>query len=186
MISITFIRHAESEYNKMGLLSGRIDCNLTEKGIEDAKLLRGTLKNDFDIIYCSPLKRTKQTLNAIFPESEPIYDERIIESSFGIYEGKPKGALGKEKMELYKQGLYLAPGAESIKEIDERVCAFVEELFQKCQDHEKILVVTHNGILNSIKRNFIKDCDNMYSNNLGMVQLTEDNYEYYREKINKK
>lgn len=180
MLDITFIRHAESEYNKKGLLAGIVDCNLTQKGLEDAKLLRKSLKNDFDFIYCSPLKRTKQTLNAIFPDCKPNYDNRIIERTFGVLDGKPKASVSREKIKLYEQGLYLAPGAESIKELDKRVCTFVEELFQKYHNNEKILVVTHNGILNSVKRNFIKSCDNMWSHNLGMIKLTDDHYQYYK------
>ena len=67
MTKIVFIRHAESEYNRDGIWGGRADCNLTEKGIETAKELGKSLNNNFDVIYCSPLKRARQTLNAIFP-----------------------------------------------------------------------------------------------------------------------
>lgn len=186
MLNIIFIRHAESEYNKKGLLSGRINCSLTKKGIEDSKLLGTKLKNDFDFIYCSPMKRTIQTLNAISPNSKPIYDDRIIESTFGVLEGKPKSSFSKDKMNLYMQGLYLAPGAESIKEIDNRVNSFIKELFQKYHNNEKILVVTHDGIINSIKRNFIKNYSNEWTNNLDIVTLTERDYEYYeKNKFNK-
>lgn len=82
MTKIVFIRHAESEYNRDGIWAGRADCNLTEKGIETAKELGKSLNNNFDVIYCSPLKRARQTLSAIFPEAEPIYDERITEISY--------------------------------------------------------------------------------------------------------
>ena len=90
MTKIVFIRHAESEYNKDGIWAGRVDCSLTEKGIEAAKELGKTIKNNFDAIYCSPLKRTKQTLEAIFPDAKPIYDNRIIEISIGEWENKKK------------------------------------------------------------------------------------------------
>lgn len=88
MTKIVFIRHAESEYNRDGIGAGRADCNLTEKGIEAAKELGKSLNNNFDVIYCSPLKRTKQTLNVIFPEAKPIYDERITEISIGEWENQ--------------------------------------------------------------------------------------------------
>lgn len=183
MINIIFIRHGETEHNVKGLLTGRIDCSLTEKGIEEAKLLGKTLNNDFDAIYCSPLKRAKQTLNSIFPDCIPIYDDRIIERTCGIYDGKPKNSVSKENLELYFKGLYLAPGAEPIKDIDKRVCDFVKELFEKYNNNEKIFVVTHDGVLNSIKRNFVKDYEKGGTNNLGTVTLDNRNYEYYKEHI---
>ena len=86
MPKIVFIRHAESEYKRDGIWAGRVDCSLTEKGIETAKELAKTLDNNFDVIYCSPLERTKQTLEAIFPNAKPIYDERITEISIGEWE----------------------------------------------------------------------------------------------------
>lgn len=73
---------------EMVLGPGRADCNLTEKGIEDAKELGKSLNNNFDVIYCSSLKRARQTLNAIFPGTEPICDERITEISIGEWENQ--------------------------------------------------------------------------------------------------
>lgn len=34
-MELTLLRHAESEYNKIGKLQGRIDCNLSKKGLEE-------------------------------------------------------------------------------------------------------------------------------------------------------
>ena len=169
---IIFIRHAESEYNKAGLLTGRIDCNLTSKGIEDAKLLGTTLNINFDVVYCSPLKRTKQTLKAILPNCEPIYDNRIIERSFGILEGMKKIYTKKQITELYNNGSIL--GAESNNEIDKRVSSFVNEIFKKYHNNENILVITHGGVLNSIKRNFISDYNPISTNNLSIFKLTNN------------
>lgn len=51
MPELIFIRHAESEYNREGIFAGRIDCELTEKGIEQAKnVLREKEKNFDDIM----------------------------------------------------------------------------------------------------------------------------------------
>ena len=150
MPKIVFIRHAESEYNRDGIWAGRVDCSLTEKGIESAKKLGNTIENNFDTIYCSPLKRAKQTLEAIFPNAKPIYDERIIEISIGEWEDKKKDLFDTHLRELFRKGLYTPPGAESHQDVDKRACNFVEELFEKYKNNERILVVTHNGIIRSI------------------------------------
>ena len=82
---LIFIRHAETDFNRDGIFAGRTDCNITKEGFEKAKELFIKDQKQFDYIYCSPLKRTKQTLEAIIPGSVPIVDERIIENSI-VYE----------------------------------------------------------------------------------------------------
>ncbi len=179
MPKIVFIRHAESEYNRDVIWAGRVDCSLTEKGIESAKKIGNTIENNFDAIYCSPLKRAKQTLEAIFPNAKPIYDERIIEISIGEWEDKKKDLFDTHLRELFRKGLYTPPGAESHQDVDKRACNFVEELFEKYKNNERILVVTHNGIIRSIKRNFLEPAPNLMSTNLGMISLNDSDYEYY-------
>ena len=182
MTKIVFIRHAESEYNRDGIWAGMADCNLTEKGIEAAKELGKSLNNNFDVIYCSPLKRTKQTLNVIFPEAKPIYDERITEISIGEWENQKKDLFDARLRELFRKGLYTPPGAESHQNVDKRVSDFIEELFEKYHNNGRILVVTHNGVMRSIKRNFFEPSQNIMSTNLGMISLDDLNYEYYVSK----
>lgn len=181
-MNITFIRHAESEYNRDGIWAGRADCSLTDKGINAAQELSKSIDKNFDIIYCSPLKRTKQTLFAILPNAKPIYDDRIIEISIGEWEGTKKELYSDEIRELFRKGLYTPPGAETHNDVDKRVCDFIEELFEKFYNDERILVVTHNGIMRAIKRNFLnKSNNNIMSKNLGTIVLTEEDYRKYQE-----
>ena len=49
-------------------------------------------------------------------------------------------------------------------------------------NNERILVVTHNGVMRSIKRNFFEPSQNIMSTNLGMISLDDLNYEYYVSK----
>lgn len=181
-MNVIFIRHAESEYNRDGIWAGRADCSLTDKGIKAAQKLGETNDKDFDVIYCSPLKRTKQTLFAIFPEAKPIYDDRIIEISVGEWENTKKELYSNELRELFRKGLYTPPGGETHSDVDKRVCDFIEDVFEKFHGDEKILVVTHNGIMRAIKRNFMKKTNEIMSKNLGTLVLTEKDYRRYQEK----
>lgn len=186
MPTLVFVRHAETEFNREQKFTGRIDCNITQEGFEQAKKILSDDDKNFDYIYCSPLKRTSQTLEAIIPGSKPIIDERIIEVSIGDWEGKKVDTLDEKLLELYGKGRYTPPNSETVSEIDKRVCDFVESLFDLYHCNEKILIVTHGGILISIKRNFLKDNDSMLLKNLGSIVLTESDYEYYLQKnINK-
>lgn len=178
---LTFIRHAETTYNRAGIFAGRIDCDITKEGLEEAKNLLIDEEKNFDYIYCSPLKRTKQTLEAMIPGAVPIIDERIIEISIGSWEGKKKNLFNKDLVALYREGKYTPPGAEETSEVDKRVCSFVESMFNKYNDNEKILIVTHNGVMRAIKRNFVKDYDDIMSKNLGKIILTNSDYKYYLE-----
>ena len=182
MLSLMFLRHAETELNKIGIFAGRTDCNITQKGFEQAKEVLKDNEKNFDYIYCSPLKRTKQTLDAILPNSTPIIDERITEICIGEWEGKKKESFDKKLVYLYRTGQYTPPGAETTEQVDKRVCSFIENLFNIYKNNERILIVTHNGVMRSIKRNFVKNYDNIMSKNLDTIILTGKNYEYYLEK----
>lgn len=179
-MTIIFIRHAESEYNRKGIWAGRVDCSLTDEGIKTAQELGENINKNFDIIYCSPLKRAKQTLFAIIPEARPIYDDRIIEISIGEWENTKKELYPKELRELFRKGLYTPPGAETHNDVDKRVCNFVEELFEQFHTDERILVVTHNGIMRTVKRIFMKKTNDIMSKNLGTIVLTEEDYRRYK------
>ena len=182
MLKLMIIRHAETELNNEGIFAGRTDCSITKEGFEQAKKVLKDDEKSFDYIYCSPLKRTKQTLDAILPNAKPIIDERIIEISIGEWEGKKKESFDKNLVALYRAGQYTPPGAETTAQVDKRVCNFIEHLFNTYKNNERILIVTHNGVMRSIKRNFVKSYDNIMSKNLGSIVLTEEDYQYYLEK----
>lgn len=182
MPKLIFIRHAETDFNRAGMFTGRMDCNITSEGFEKAKKLLQEDEKDFDYVYCSPLKRTRQTLEAIMPGSVPIVDGRIIETSIGEWEGKKKDSLDKNLVGLYRAEQYTPPGAETSLQVDRRVCDFVKNLFETYKNDEKILIVTHNGVMRSIKRNFVKDYGNIMSKNLASIVLTEKDFEYYKQK----
>lgn len=58
-MELTIIRHAQSEYNKKGLLQGRIDCNLSSDGIEQTKMKAKDFdSSNYDVCFSFPLKRT--------------------------------------------------------------------------------------------------------------------------------
>ncbi len=148
-MDITLIRHGESEYNRIGLLQGRIDCNLSEYGIkqtqEKAKIFDCS---KFDLCFCSPLKRTRQAAEILVPQLKIIYDERIIERSLGDLESTPNS---DEKQFLLKQIDSAPTNGESINDIQERVNDFINFLKEN-YSAKKILVITHAGVIYAIQR----------------------------------
>ena len=155
MPQLFFIRHGQTEANVEGILTGRLETNLTQKGVNDAVALSKDLTEEFDCYYCSPLTRTHQTLRAIKGNVDFIIDERITEVSSGDWQGKLKSELPELEYDLYKKGELNPPNGESLEDVDKRIKSFLEDIFAKYKADEKILVVTHNAFMRNLKRMFV-------------------------------
>lgn len=150
------VRHGQSIFNKRNLLCGRSDVSLTEKGFEDARLQGERLKDiGFDYIYCSPMLRTRQTLESILsarngaPRPEIAYDERIIERDFGYFEGECDKANKTHRrwdMSFDAEQNKMEP----IPKLFARVEAFLREIKERHKG-QNVLAVTHNGVIRMIK-----------------------------------
>lgn len=88
---IILVRHAECIGNITNRLAGRINFDLTDNGILQAKRLAQELKNKkIDIIYSSPLQRAIDTAKIIAEYNENInirIDESLIEIDYGVCDG---------------------------------------------------------------------------------------------------
>ena len=107
------IRHGETDWNKQGLVQGRIDKELNATGIEQAEYIIGKFFVDkqIDHIITSPLKRATQTLDVIINNNnlnnKVHYSDDFIERDFGYFEGKHAdiflGCTDYSKIEGYEQ-----------------------------------------------------------------------------------
>lgn len=147
-MELTLLRHAQSEYNKKGLLQGRIDCNLSEEGIEQTKKRAQDFdSSNYDICFSSPLKRTLQTAQILVPDLEIICDDRLIERSLGDWEDTP---TSDEKKFLLNNIDSTPPNGESTDEITKRVEDFVEYL-KVNYSGKRVLVISHAGIVYALQ-----------------------------------
>lgn len=65
-MKVTFVRHGQTEWNRLGKQQGLADIPLDQTGIEQARKTAQLLKDEaFDCVYCSPLKRARQTAQMI-------------------------------------------------------------------------------------------------------------------------
>ena len=93
---IFLIRHGQTQFNREGRLQGRLDSELTQLGVEQARRM-GRILRDFVEdpaawrIASSPLRRAQHTAEIVREETglgRPIeLDERIAEVSGGEWEG---------------------------------------------------------------------------------------------------
>ncbi|MCI5621344.1 MAG: histidine phosphatase family protein [Lachnospiraceae bacterium] len=159
-MKIYLMRHGETDYNKKGLIQGRLDIPLNENGLELARLTRDGFDRDgirFDYCYCSPLIRARQTADILLEGTDtPItYDERICEMNFAEGEGIPLKQISEDPQ--YKNIDYLfhdpekyhaTEKGEDYADLFARVSDFLEnELYAHENDYENVLVCCHGGII---------------------------------------
>lgn len=164
-MKIYLIRHAESDYNAREILQGQQDCELSPKGLKDTIRRSLAFPNNFDVVFCSPLKRTRQTMEILLPNSEVIYDERIIERGFGDWENRPV----TDERQFLLDNQVVPPNGETIEELDDRVTKFITMLRNDYKD-KRILIITHAGIIYTMYR--ILNIPRKVVDNLEIVEIT--------------
>jgi len=152
---VTAIRHAESEGNLIPIYQGELPgTDLTKLGQSQAKKAGQYLQTkNVDVIYCSPLARTRQTAEAIAKETgaEVIVDERLREVSFGKWEGKTvdfsdltflKERRAHKIEEGKPESIYHFDGMENWESVQARISDFMKEILPRHRS-EHIVVVSH-------------------------------------------
>ena len=159
-----FIRHGETDWNAEGRYQGSRDIPLNARGRGQAalngKLLRTLLERsnrastDFDW-YVSPLSRTRETMDKVRSHiGEPLpavtIDPRLIEISFGIYEGHLHTELASGAMAIAGERDasfwdFRPPEGESYADVARRVADFGASLTGPS------IIVSHGGILRVLR-----------------------------------
>lgn len=199
------IRHGQTPWNARKCLQGRSDVDLNENGIYLAELTGKALRDvTIDMAFTSPLIRAKHTAQCILAGREVpiIEDERLIEISFGIYEGCCYAEENRQVPQQWIENFFhapqdyvAAPGGESLDDVEKRTRNFMEDICSRKELQDKtILVSTHGcalrGLLNSIRESnredywhggVSKNCAvSIVTCNRGEKPvLVEENYIYY-------
>lgn len=143
---LVLVRHGEATANAQGLLLGRSDVPLTDKGRLQAAALRAHLGPVVRLVS-SPLRRAVDTARAL-GAGAPVLDDRWIELDYGEHEG----AAVLDAPELWQHWRadpsYRPPGGESLDDVGARVRAACEELFSSNgagarDDAGDVVVVSH-------------------------------------------
>jgi len=126
---LILVRHGESTGNADGLLLGRIDSPLTERGLAQARTLAGTVAGATRLIS-SPLARARDTAEALGTDLPVEVDDRWIEVDYGEYDGQELGAIPAEVWARWRSDpTFTPPGGESLASAGARVRDACEELF---------------------------------------------------------
>ncbi|AWX13987.1 phosphoglyceromutase [Mergibacter septicus] len=122
-MKLVFIRHGLSEWNALNLFTGWRDVNLSEKGIEEAKVAGKKLKEagfEFDIAFTSVLTRAIKTCNIVLEESNQLWVPqiktwRLNERHYGGLQGLNKKEAaeehGDEQVHIWRRSYDVLPPA---------------------------------------------------------------------------
>ncbi len=149
-------RHAETNYNVKNLVNydPAVDVHLTEKGINQAEDLAKQLKDfQFDAIYTSRLKRTKQTADIINQyHHHNLIESELLDDTRNGFEGKPYSeAKGWRDSQPDPASARYMDKYESVNDMTARVQDFIKFLKQQHQDNETILIVTSSHIIKQLR-----------------------------------
>ena len=129
-MKVQFLRHAESVFNAN--LTSEKDCDLTEKGIQQASDLSG----HYDIVFCSIMKRTCKTLDySNLTYGRLVFTDLCREKRIDICD-------------------YLPHEDETQKETDEqlekRIQSFLYFLKSQASKYQTVLVISHGDFIHTI------------------------------------
>ncbi|MDQ4098035.1 MAG: histidine phosphatase family protein, partial [Actinomycetota bacterium] len=141
------VRHGETAANAEGLLQGRSDRGLTERGRAQAAALARVLGLEPGsvatgaAVVSSPLRRARETAEAF---GMPVrLDERWIELDYGEFEGLGAAELRTSLQRGWNDPEWAPPGGESLAAVTRRVAAACEELAAGPSAAANVIVVTH-------------------------------------------
>lgn len=145
-MTFSAIRHGRTEYNDLGLAQGSKDIPLSELGRAEVEAFRKELQGKaFKTILVSPLKRTIETAQILFPGRDFQIVDFLTERSFGDMEGKPRDLLPEEMDSFY--ATQLPYGIEPLVSVFERTKKALD-LMEGME--EPIIWVTHGGVMNAL------------------------------------
>jgi len=163
MAKLFIFRHGETFDNKDHIFSGFRQTDLTPAGIEEAKEIGEKLKNEkVTKAYQSDLIRSKHTLELVLDKYhsgvEIITDPRIKERDYGNLTGESKDEAEKkfpDKYPLWHRSYDVPPpGGESIKDVEKRVLAFLNDALPTWKKDDVIFISAHGNSIRPMRRFF--------------------------------
>ncbi len=157
--TLVLMRHGESIWNREKRLTGSVDVPLTDKGRRDAARAAENCPGlSFDVAYCSPLSRARETaelfLEALGCAAVPLIPEPLlVEKNYGILQGLNKELVkeryGERAYALWHRSYEIGPpGGESLRELSLRVHPFFNQVIaEDVRLGKNVLLVAHGNVI---------------------------------------
>ena len=152
---VCLLRHGETAWNAQGRYLGRTDLPLTPAG----RAALGPAGFTPALVYVSPLRRTAETAEILFPGAEQSAIPDFREMDFGVFEGRSWRDM--EDFAPYREWVDSGcrspvPGGESMEQFCQRTCAAFEALMDRAAEAGEPLlaIVAHGGTQMAVLERF--------------------------------
>ena len=145
-MEVYLIRHGETEFNRRKCYQGTLDVPLSEEGkakLSCADFVPGK-------VYVTPMCRTQQTAEILFPNVPQIIVPELKEMSFGIFEGHNHEELKDDphyQAWMESEWVIPCPEGETRDDFANRTCAALGSLIDNAleEGEERLVIVAHGG-----------------------------------------
>ena len=147
------MRHGEAEQNVKDILNSKLETNhyhLTEKGKKQVlATVKKIAKEKIDLIFSSDLLRAKETAEMIadnlkIGKDKIIFDERIREINFGIFDGKTSQEYHAYFSSYQERFEKIPPNGENFSQLKNRVSGFLYDIDKK-YSNKNFLIISHEA-----------------------------------------
>ncbi len=150
-MKVILVRHAQTQWNRAGMIQGQQDSPITERGERETAALLAALEDEgyaAECVFSSPLARARsmgEQLAALF-QAPLVIDAALMEQSFGRYEGLSTQKLQAEADALFAHdAAFCPPGGESLAQAVQRMLAFLQRQHTRAS-HKTLCVVCHGHV----------------------------------------
>jgi probable phosphoglycerate mutase len=150
--SIYLARHGQTAYNLEGRFQGHLPVPLDDTGrAQAAELAERATAQGFVTLWCSPLRRARETADAVARRTglTAREDERLVETDAGEWTDRSFAAVRAEAPDAFAAFIagdpaFAFPGGESLAHQQERVAAALADVEQ---GELPALVVCHGMVI---------------------------------------
>ena len=157
MARLFLVRHGITDHNSSHKFLGHTDVELSDEGFRQVEKLHDRMvKEKFDVVYSSDLKRAMSTAEVVSAghEAEIIGCPELREINYGDTESLTYSEIQQKYPELAEAINKLSPelsfpGGESLQGFIARTVKFLDKLNLNKPD-QKILIVAHGGPMRTL------------------------------------
>ncbi len=146
-MDIYLIRHT-SVANDNNICYGQSNIPLSDSFVEEAKAIKNYLSDDIQLISSPSIRCVRLSE---FISQGVVYDNRLLELNFGLWEGMEWSSISKGEIELWAKDIIYrpCPNGECYNDLYKRATLFWDNIKTKTC-YTKIAVITHSGVIRSI------------------------------------
>ena len=149
MIRVLFVRHGATAGNLERRYIGSTDEPLCPLGVAQIQQLQEE-NLTADYLFVSPMLRTRQTAELLFPRLTPCVAEGLRETDFGVFENHTAAELSgnadyQKWLDTMCQGAI--PGGEQVADFKRRCCETFQACMEKLLEGCCVAFVVHGGVI---------------------------------------